>query len=189
MDPSGILGPPAEISSAKRNSGKPHRRWQSMLRRTVQRAFGTGADDGSTQESAPVEVRRRMAMEAFFTSLHEAMEHRVTQRKAVDPLSTTGLELTRPRPLSEGLEFRLEVPGASLRFVNGLEGFIHVESLEEGRPRRAEILSVQWQRGAYRPIHKTVSLGAGGSVRSPFRFTSVPELAQAYLREALSHSR
>jgi hypothetical protein len=111
--------------------------------------------------------------------------------------------LTKPRALAEGIEFFLQGRGGRLRFLYPLRGFIQVsreprgevsgEASVEAQPpvpvvsRPQELLLVQLQGESYRPIEKPFPPGLGQALFSrrptPFRYTSVPELARKYLRE------
>jgi hypothetical protein len=85
--------------------------------------------------------------------------------------------LGKKRSLAEGMEFVLETPEASWRFLNTLSGVLWVYVLAEGSWVLSDLISVQRKGDAYCPIWKPVASG-----RAAYRFTSVRSLADAYLQ-------
>lgn len=187
-----------------------------MLRRTAARAFGAGRAS-SDVPPALHQTHRGAAVERLFGDLHRRLADLVQKRMesesdaAAQDESAGGaardapdsevtsfgdtegprrIQVTRPRALSEGVEFALVGPGCSCRFVNTMTGFIRVsthgvESPEEAsEPARAEVLSVHPYWGTFRPILKPVPLRTGEEGRrgrTAFCYTSAEELAAHYL--------
>lgn len=186
-----------------------------MLRRTAARAFGAG---GASAEVPPAlhQTHRGAAVERLFGDLHRRLTELVKKRSEVeadtgvsdeaaeegafldtsDPSSAGGdveiprIHVTRPRALSEGVEFELVGPSCTCRFVNTMTGFIRVSSrgvddpAEASEPARAEVLSVHPYWGTFRPILKPVPLRTGEEAprtRTAFCYTSAEELAAHYL--------
>jgi len=123
------------------------------------------------------------------------------------------LSLDGPRTRLEGYEFVLEGPRGRISCVNTLRGFLRVREelrggeagavdgavgMERGQafgratgtgeePITVELITVQVQGGAYRPVRKRLATPGrgGGAGRSSFRYTSPPELAADFRRFVL----
>ncbi len=196
-----------------------------MLRKTAAKAFGTGAETTADVPPARHETHRGAALERLFGELHGLLIEFEKRRSQADadatadrPAATAGargerdeevqscsedgeqkIEVTRPRSLSQGVEFSVIGPFYACRFLNTMNDFIHVstfaaEALEgHSTPVRKEILSVHPYWGTYRPILKplpsprgaraarTPGLTGGRGARTAFCYTSAAELAAHYL--------
>lgn len=176
-----------------------------MLRPTIARAFAP-RDAQKTADADPAPPRDRLqAVGRLFAELYEDLADRVASSLAEMPYASgpgdadrdstrsggepteaiedtdagpqvIPLRLSKKRSLLDGVEFVLETPQYSLRFLNTLSGTISVCSVEEGRLVPREILSVQATAEGYQPIRKLVR-----GRRSGFQYTSVRALGDAYL--------
>ena len=159
-----------------------------MIRRTVARAFGLSAEERPRTEeplpAAPPGGSRIALLNQFFGELQEAFERGAREGTgggangaagdAAVGGSTARVSKTRPRP--EGLEFLVDGPRGPFRFLNTLDGIIWIHREEGGRFLEDRLLSVQYQGSTPRLIEKP----AGGP-RSPFRFTSLPQILKEFL--------
>jgi hypothetical protein len=149
-----------------------------MLRRTVSTAFAAppGHRLASVDPGAP--RTRQQAVSRLFSSLHDALAERVRRLERSTDYGKTAaavwLRLSRERTLLDGLEFVLETPASSFRFLNTLGGSIEVHRVEESRLELVEILSVQRSGDGFAPIRKD------GLGRSAFAFTTVRALVERY---------
>ena len=76
----------------------------------------------------------------------------------------------------EGLEFTVDGPSGSFRFLNSLEGFISIEWGRRGLFQEDRLLTIYFAGGVPRPIERPA-----GVQRAPFKFTSVPQLVRELL--------
>jgi hypothetical protein len=154
------------------------------LRRTAAKAFGSG--DRPARERVPLaDTLRSAALDRFVKELHAAIEEAAAAESAGGARGAEGssLQLTKLKPLSEGVEFALAGQGTAIRFLDTLTGFVLVSVEREHGPREEEVISVAPHCGIYRPIVKPVP-AAFGVRRAPFHFTSVRELARRYVQAA-----
>ena len=86
---------------------------------------------------------------------------------------------------TQGLEFELSGPGGAFAFLDTLCGYVVACQKSGERVLPREILSVELQAGAFRPIRKPAG-SSDGRRRRPYRFTSVPEVARDYIGLAKS---
>ncbi len=152
-----------------------------MLRRTVSTAFAAapGPRLASVDPGAP--LTRQQAVSRLFSALHEALAERARRLERESEYGKTAamwLRLSRERALLDGLEFVLETPASSFRFLNTLGGSIEVQRVEESRLELVEILSVQRSHTDFAPIRKDAG------ERSAFAFTTVRALVERYARPA-----
>jgi hypothetical protein len=158
-----------------------------VIRRTVARAFGLSGDERArTEEPMPAAPNgsRIALLNQFFGELQEAFERAAREGtggganggagEAAVGAAAVRVSKTRPRP--EGLEFLVDGHRGPFRFLNTLDGIIWIYHEEGGRLREDRLLSVQYQGSTPRLIEKP----AGGS-RSPFRFTSLPQILKEFL--------
>ncbi|MEC7777451.1 MAG: hypothetical protein VYC32_15285 [Planctomycetota bacterium] len=141
----------------------------SLLRRTVAKAFSApaGMSHSAVEPGAPREHSE--ALGRFFGSLGRAFEARGCQPA---------------RGGRAGVEFRVETPGGTVFFRNGLHGMVSVRRLvdEEGGAV-VELLGVQRLRDEYIPIRKAVTDEPGrvNTRAAGFSYTSVSELVEEYM--------
>jgi len=141
----------------------------SLLRRTVAKAFSApaGMSHSAVEPGAPREHSE--ALGRFFGSLGRAFEARGCQPA---------------RGGRAGVEFRVETPGGTVFFRNGLHGMVSVRRLvdEEGG-EVVELLGVQRLRDEYIPIRKAVTDEPGrvNTRAEGFSYTSVSELVEEYM--------
>ena len=149
-----------------------------MLRPTVSRAFAAPAGQRLSKVDPGAPRTRQEAVSRLFSTLHEALAERSRQLECQpghrQPAASVWLRLSRERTLLEGLEFVVETPTTSLRFVDTLGGSIDVRRVEDSGLEPVEILSVQRSRDGYAPIRKPVG------VRAAFAFTTIPALVERY---------
>lgn len=162
-----------------------------MIRRTVRKAFGSGEDAKAPMATTLRETGRGEALERLFHDLFDALESGVAESLPSGE-GSSNLRLTKPRVMACGIEFYLEGPGALFRFLHPLRGFVEVSRELDGVTASRELLLLQLQRGSYRPAQKPLPAACRGGLgqglfstqRTPFRYTSVPELARHYLAQA-----
>ena len=155
-----------------------------MLRPTVSRAFAAPVGQRLSRVDPGAPRTRQEAVSRLFTTLHEALAERsrLLERRQPghrQPAASVWLRLSRERTLLEGLEFVVETPTTSLRFVDTLGGSIDVHRVENSGLEPVEILSVQRSRDGYAPIRKPVG------VRAAFAFTTIPALVERYSGSSL----
>jgi hypothetical protein len=85
------------------------------------------------------------------------------------------LSVSKARPRPDGVEFILESPAGSFRFLNSLDGVIRVFREESGRFREARLVTIGLEGGRPRMIERTA-----GVPRAPFRVTSVPQIVKEF---------
>ena len=170
-----------------------------MLRRTAAKAFGSGEQDSAPVAPAPHETRRGEAVARLFRELQASLESHAEaparapageaegEAEGATPrgLLEAGLQVSKPRALRQGLEFELSGPGGAFAFLDTLCGYVVACQKSGERVLPREILSVELQAGAFRPIRKPAG-SSDGRRRRPYRFTSVPEVARDYIGLAKS---
>ncbi len=178
-----------------------------MLRKTAAKAFGDGKETPAEVPLIRHQTHRGAALERLFGDLHGRLSELRQRRTQASVEPTSGqartIEVTRPRALSQGVEFTLMGPYYCCRFLNTMNGFIRVRTFagaREGHSEsvREEVLSVHPYWGTYRPILKPLtaplsrpgrerSRNAGRTLtcqrppRTAFCYTSAAELAAHYL--------
>ncbi len=174
-----------------------------MLRRTAARAFGAPDPSGRTG-GAPPGARRGLAVDVLFEDLREALLAAVAPpappagdppdpaaespgpaSEAPPPLSSvpapSPVEVSPSRPRVEGIEFTVDGPAGRLRCIHTLKGFLRVRVERRGIVSES-LVTLHATAGGLRPIEKPLPRG-GESVRTPFRYTSVPELVAGWLEK------
>ena len=176
-----------------------------MLRRTVSKAFSAGPGQRLASVDPGAPQTRLQSVARLFAALHEefAVHARKLEREAALGPGSLGpgslgpgslgpgslgrkagegasvwLRLSKERTLLDGLEFVLETPQASFRFLNTLGGSIEVHRVNDGRLEPIEVLSVQRSGGEFAPIRKDLG------VRGGFVFVTVPLLVERYAGRA-----
>lgn len=158
-----------------------------MLRRTARRAFAVDTATPSPSERVLVGegAGRASAREQAVQRFHDALVE--TLRSRVQDVS---VRLSGPRPGPRGSELLLEGEKDTVGVIHTLRGFLLVEQGSGDRRPAVEILTVQRQGGEYRPARKGLGAPAscpeGTSSKTPFRFTSVPEVADDLLHRVRS---
>ena len=165
-----------------------------MLRPTVARAFAP-REDRLTLDRDPAGPQGRLeAVNRLFLDLHREFVQRVTSRVAsmqAQPWRGEGNHLERRRnfdygplrvskehSLAEGVEFVVETPQGSFRFLNTLASIVWIHQIVGDRLVPREILSVQLTGEGHQPIRKFPEARKSG-----FRFTSVRALVDVYLSD------
>lgn len=177
-----------------------------MLRKTAAKAFGSGAGGAAPVAHTAHQTGRSEAVERVYSGLHDAFRAAMPEDAELggaedapgsagdepegDPRRSGRLTLGRLHPGPGGVELTLGGPGGTFTFLNSMTGYITVfEGASAEAGSQLELLGVQPQGGVFRPIRKPIDPGAPGSGplashRTPFRFTSVPEVAREYLVRA-----
>ncbi len=154
-----------------------------MIRRTVARAFGMSGEDRPRPEKAagPAKPTSRIGLlNALFTELQEAFERSLREAPgAAGGAASAAVQVSKARPRPEGLEFLVEGPGGSFRFLNAMDGIAWIFRNEGGRFVEERLLSIQFEADRPRAIEKPVGLS-----RSPFRLTSVPGIVREFVGRA-----
>lgn len=170
-----------------------------MIRRTVAKAFGPGNVQSQNVEAAAAPEAPPLSRNAFvnslFSDLQAAFERGARElaggtapgdgkvpaqppsARAAAPKVEVKVSRIRPRP--EGLEFIVEGPAGSYRFLNSLAGALRVDRNEGGLFHEDRLLTIHLDSGVPRAIERQA-----GVPRAPFRFTSVPQVAREFLARA-----
>ena len=167
-----------------------------MLRVTATRAIAAGEARAVLDRDPAGPEARVEAVNRLFSTLYEALASALeAERRASaaipEPIAGVGstagaapwqravapVRLSRERALLEGIEFVLETPRFTYRFLNDLAGLASVAEMRDGAIEPREILGAQRTSDGYRLTRKVLS----GS-RSGFEFTSTRTLAALYLR-------
>jgi len=159
-----------------------------VIRRSVARAFGPTAGklpQAEGQIAAPRPSSRITAVHQVFIELHAALD------RALAPLPVGALpggsappptprkaatRLSRPLPRPEGIEFVLDLPGESYRFLDTLDGIVWIYRGERGEFVEHSLLTVVFEGASMRLIERPA-----GAARAQFEFTSVTQLAKKYV--------
>ncbi len=148
-----------------------------MLRPTAAKAFGPGRGHDACGRDPAAPRDRLQAIERFFAVLHGFLDDGVSGGVPGRVLSRHGSwRLSRPHPVRDGVEFVLETPSRSIRFLNNLTGMIHVGELTEDGVVPREIFSAQHTPDGFQPIRKVL-----GPSRSGFQFTAAKTESSLYL--------
>ena len=129
--------------------------------------------EGALPEAQP--GSRVSLVNAVFQELQEALEKAVAGRTGAGG----GLAVSKSRPRPDGLEFMVEGPGGSFRFLNSMDGVVRVSRIDAGRLREERLVTIGFEGGRCRTIERTA-----GIPRAPFRYSSVAAIVREMLLEA-----